>query len=73
MPVHGRLHAHIWLGLAVACGGAFAVPRASLASTVEPAGINLGGACLSERTIIGILQLKASLAAEATHTRLVDQ
>ena len=42
MPTHNRLRAHIWLGLALACGLAFAGPRAALASTDEPAGLNLG-------------------------------
>jgi hypothetical protein len=42
MPTYGRLHAHTCLGLALACGWALTAPHAALASTDEPAGLNLG-------------------------------
>jgi hypothetical protein len=42
MPTHGRLHVYLSLGLALTCAGALAAPRAALASTDEPAGIDLG-------------------------------
>ena len=42
MSTHGRLHDHTCLGLALACGWALTMPHAALASTNEPAGLNLG-------------------------------
>src|SRR6202012_3592194 len=42
MLTPGRLRAHIPLGFALACGWIFVAPRVALASTDEPAGINLG-------------------------------